>query len=184
MAATPTVNVLRLEPVLTKRSWEDGRYQRTLAHYFLDFTIDGRSLRELVDEPALVTPLSRPWLEEVPAAVERLLGRRETEGLAAGRVGLLLCGLDGDIACGAVTVRVQVSDGHVGWTDWLWESDQDALPVERQPGPLLFDRKAYEAQLSAAFGMVQEMPFDELSHRGKRFLWPWEWGWRMPGREK
>ena len=50
--------------------------------------------------------------------------------------------------------------------------------------PLLLDRKAYEAQISVAFGMVQEMPYDELSHRGKRFLWPWEWGWRMPAREK
>ena len=50
--------------------------------------------------------------------------------------------------------------------------------------PLLLDRKAYEAQISVAFGMVQEMPYDELSHRGKRFLWPLEWGWRMPAREK
>jgi hypothetical protein len=30
--------------------------------------------------------------------------------------------------------------------------------------------------------LLQAMPYDELAHRGKRFLWPWEWGWRLPPR--
>ncbi len=64
---------------MTARNWEDGRYHRTFEHHFLDFMIDGRSLRDVVGGQDMVTPLSRPWLEEVPAEVDRLLGRRETE---------------------------------------------------------------------------------------------------------
>lgn len=167
---------------MSAQNWLDGKHERNLEHHFLDFMIDGRSLRDLVGEPDMVTPLSRPWLEEVRAETERLLGRRETEELPAGRVALLLCHVDGDIACGALTARLQLSDAHVVWSDWLWESYQGALPVEQFSEPLVFDRVTYEAQLHGALAVVQAMPYDELTHRGKRFLWPWEWGWRLPPR--
>lgn len=184
VAAPPTVSVLRLDPAASIRRWEDGRYQRTLEHHFLDFLIDGRSLRDITHESDMVTPLSRPWLEDVPTEVERLLGRRETDGLSAGRAALLVCRVDGDIACGAVTARIHITDAHVGWTDWLWENDFGGSAVENDPGDLLSDRAAYEAELAAAVAALREMPYDELAHRGKRFLWPWEWGWRMPPREE
>lgn len=183
VAAPPKASVLRLDPAATVRTWEDGRYQRTLEHHFLDFTIDGRSLRDIANEPDMVTPLSRPWLEDVPTEVERLLGRRDTDVLSAGRAALLICRVDGDIACGALTARVHISNAQVGWTDWLWETDLGGLPVEIDPGDFLFDRTAYEAELAAAFAAVQKMPYDELSHRGKGLLWPWEWSWRMPPRD-
>jgi hypothetical protein len=182
MAAEPTLNDFRLEPAVSARNWEDGKYDRAFEHHFLDFMIEGRSLRDLVGEPDMVTPLSRPWLEGIPAEIDRLLGRRETEELSAGRVALLLCRVDGDIACGALTARLEHSEAHVAWTDWLWESYQGALPVERPAAPLVFDRTTYEAQLHSALALVQAMPYDELAHRGKRFLWPWEWGWRLPPR--
>lgn len=184
VADPPSVHVLRLEPAATVRTWEDGKYRRTLEHHFLDFMIDGRSLRHIAHEPDMVTPLSRPWLEDVPTEVERLLGRRETDGLSAGRAALLVCRVDGDAACGALTARIQTSHAHVSWTDWLWETDLGGLPVEGYPGDVMFDRTAYEAELAAAFAVVQDMPYDEPAHSGKRFLWPWEWGWRMPPREE
>lgn len=184
MAAPPTVRELRLVPATTSRAWEDGRYQRTFEHHFLDFLINGRSLRDITHETDMVTPLSRPWLEDVPAEVERLDGRRGTDGLAASRTALLVCRVDGDIACGALTARVHITDAHVGWTDWLWETDRGGSAVENDPGDLLFDRAAYEAELAGALAAVQALPYDELAHRGKRFLWPWEWGWRMAAREK
>lgn len=180
VAAPPTVSELRLDPAATIRMWEDGRYHRPLEHHFLDFLINGRSLRDITQEPDMVTPLSRPWLEDVPTEVERLLGLLDTDGLAAGRAALLVCRVDGDIACGAVTARVHITDAHIVWTDWLWETDLGGSPVENDPGDLLFDRAAYEAELAAAVAAVEKMPYDELAHRGKRFLWPWEWGWRMP----
>jgi len=180
----PTVSVLRLEPAVTVRTWEDGRYQRTLEHHFLDFLVDGRSLRDVAHEPDMVTLLSRPWLEDVPTEIGRLLGRRETDGLSPGRAALLVCRVDGDIGCGALTARVQLAEAHISWTNWLWETDLGGLPVESGPGDVLFDRTAYEAELAAAFAVVPAMSYDEVAHRGKRFLWPCEWGWRMPPREQ
>lgn len=182
MAAEPTLNDFRLEPAVGVRNWEDGKYHRVFEHHFLDFMIEGLSLRDLAGEPDMVTPLSRPWLEGVPAEIDRLLGRRETEELSEGRVALLLCGVDGDTACGALTARLEHSEAHVTWTDWLWESYQGAQPVERPSAPLVFERTRYEAQLHGAVALLRAMPYDELAHRGKRFLWPWEWGWRLPPR--
>jgi hypothetical protein len=182
VAAEPTLNDFRVEPAVSPRVWEDGKYHRTFEHHFLDLMIDRRSLRDLVGEPDMVTALSRPWLKEVPTEVDRLLGLGQTEGLSSGRVALLLCAVDGDIACGALTARLQLSEAHVAWTDWLWESYQGALPVEQLCEPLVFNRALYEAQLHGALAALQAMPYDELAHRGKRFLWPWEWGWRLPSR--
>ena len=34
--------------------------------------------------------------------------------------------------------------------------------------------------LTSAYERIAAMPYDELDHRGRRFLWPWQWGWRMP----
>ena len=80
----------------------DGNITRHPETHFLDFVVDGRSIREMVDGgPGHVTELCRPWLHAVPDSVDRLLGR-------------------------------------LG------------------------------------------MPYDELEHQGRRFLWPWQWGWRMP----
>lgn len=164
---------------MSERSWEDGKFHRTFKHHFLDFVIEGRSLRDVVGEPDMVTPLSRPWVEEVPTEIGRLLGEGETAYLPTGRVALLLCAVDGDVGCGALTARLRPSETHVVWMDWLWESDHGARPVEQLSDPVLFDRSTYESQLRAAPAMVQAMPYDELAHRGKRFLWPWEWGWRL-----
>lgn len=176
------MNDFRLEPAMSASNWEDGKYDRAFEHHFLDFMIEGRSLRDLVGEPDMVTAMSRAWLKEVPAEMDRLLGRRDTEGLSTGRVALLLCRVDGDIACGALTARLELSDAHVAWTDWLWASSQGAPPVEQLSDPFVFDRTTYEAQLHGALAVLQAMPYDELAHRGKRFLWPWEWGWRLPRR--
>lgn len=182
VTAEPTRNVLGLEPTMTRRSWQDGKYDRTFEHHFLDYVTDGRWLREVAGEPNLVTPLSRPWLKDVASEIDQLLGQREAGDLPAGRVALLVCPVDGDIACGALTARLQVSQDHVVWTDWLWESDQGALSVEHLSEPAMFDRQDYEKQMRMALATVTALPFDELAHRGKRFLWPWEWGWRLPPR--
>jgi len=174
------VSAFRLEPAIMGQSWEDGKYHRIFQHHFLDILLEGRSLRDIVGEPEMVTPLSRPWVREVPTQVDRLLGEQVADDLPAGRVALLLCPIDGDVGCGALTASLRFSEAHVAWTDWLWESDQGAYPVEQFPDPVVFDRTTYKSQLRGALAMVQAMPYDELAHQGRRFLWPWEWGWRLP----
>ena len=41
-------------------------------------------------------------------------------------------------------------------------------------------RATYEAQLRGANVSLEAMPNHQLADQGKRFLLPWEWGWRMP----
>src|SRR6476619_5862053 len=61
----------------------DGSVTRAPESHYVDFVVDGRSLRGILPDAAeLVTPLNRPWLPPVPDAIEGLQGQRHTEGLA------------------------------------------------------------------------------------------------------
>jgi len=173
---------LRLEPAVATFTFQDGNIGRHPESHFLDLLVDDRSLRLMVGEPAqdLVTELNRPWLPEVQEAVDRLLGRRPAEFVARGRVALLVCPVDGDIGCGQLTTALDVGAAEVTWSDFLWEGNSDASPVEHLTQPLHFDRAQYQAAFADAFERVAGFPYDEMAHRGRRFLWPWQWGWRLP----
>ena len=91
---------LCLVPAIVTGRLIDGNVTRRPESHFLDLVVDGRSLRQVTatSGPDLVTELNRPWLHGVPEAVDRLLGRRPSEDLAPGRVPLLVCQVDGDLA--------------------------------------------------------------------------------------
>ena len=163
------------------RDWLDGKYIRRPESHFLDLVVDGVPLREAVPLAAdMVTELNRPWLPFVAESVDVLLGRRPHGELAPGRVSLLMCQVCGDLGCGALTARLDVGVDEVRWTDWKWEDWDEPRSVEGGPGELRFDRSQYEAVFLDAPSRVAGFPYDQLAHRGKRILWPWEWGWRMP----
>lgn len=165
--------------------FEDGNITRHPESHFLDLVVGDRSLRSAVGKPArdLVTELNRPWLPEVAEAVDRLLGRRSGDLLAAGRVALLVCPVDGDLGCGQLTAALDLTPEAVTWSDFLWEDGIfDPRPVEQLEEPLTFHRAQYEAALADAHERVAAFPYDELAHRGRRFLWPWQWGWKLPPR--
>lgn len=167
----------------------DGNITRHPETHFLDFVVDGRSIREMVDGgPGHVTELCRPWLHAVPESVDRLLGRLGTDGLPENRVALLVCGVCGDLGCGAVTARLNVSQDQVSWSEFLWGGgvgDPTSIDVGHEVnGRFVFNRAGYEAMLTLAYERIAAMPYDELEHRGRRFLWPWQWGWRMPKTDK
>lgn len=176
---------LRLEPAVVPHVFEDGNITRHPESHFLDLVVDDRSLRSAVGEPArdLLTQLNRPWLPEVPEAVDRLLGRRAAEFLAPGRVALLVCAVDGDLGCGQLTAALDLTHATVTWSDFLWEDGMfDPRPVEQLEEPLTFERARYEAAFADAHERVAAFPYDELAHHGRRFLWPWQWGWKLPPR--
>jgi hypothetical protein len=162
----------------------DGDVARHPASHFLDFVIDGRSLlQHLPDSGDLVTGLNRPWLSSVPDTIDELTGRRATPGLAAGRVALLVCGVCGDLDCGAVTASLRMDDDAVTWTDVLWDDAySESSAVAEVPSAMTFNRSEYEAVLRKAYEEVAELPYDELDFRVRKFLWPWQWGWRLSPR--
>jgi len=52
--------------------------------------------------------------------------------------------------------------------------------VEHLTKPLSFDRALYQNAFADAFERLASFPYDDMAHRGRRFLWPWQWGWRLP----
>lgn len=176
---------LRLEPAVVTDASLDGNITRHPESHFLDLLVDNRPLRLIVGDPArdLVTELNRPWLPAVPEAVDRLLGRRPSEELASGRVALLVCIVDGDLGCGQLTAALDVGATTVTWSDFRWEDGTiEGRPVELLGEPISFDRAPYEAAFADVYERVAEFPYDEADYHGRRFLWPWQWGWRLPRR--
>jgi hypothetical protein len=128
---------------------------------FLDFVIDGvpmyPDMRKRFDG---ASPL---WLGHKPAeassleSVERLLGVRPGDA-PSGRVALYLCGMCGDLGCGAVTVAVRVGDDAVEWSDWSYyygydrddRSDADSRQLVDHLPTMTFARIPYEAALRDA----------------------------------
>jgi len=183
---------LALVPAVEVHTLLDGNITRHPETHFLDLVVDGRSIREMVDGgTGHVTKLCRPWLHAVPESVDRLLGRLGTDGLPENRVALLVCGMCGDLGCGAVTAQLNLSQDQVSWSNFLWEGGVgdweggvgDPASIDLAPegdGRIVFNRAGYEAMLTSAYERIAAMPYDELEHQGRRFLWPWQWGWRMP----
>jgi len=174
VASSGTVNSLDLEPEMTSYDWEDGNRDRHVEAHYLDFVIDGRALGAMISEAGsgeYVTPLCRLWLGQVPEEIDRLQGRTPTPDLDSGRVALLVCRVCDDLGCGALTARLEIEVNRVVWSQWLWESNLEPASVPQLTESAIFDRIAYERAFSSAPERLSSMPYDELAHRGRRFLW-------------
>ena len=143
-ATTRTVNLSERKP--------DGRDTT-----FEDWSIDGVPLRThvaarwAVGEPP--PELTRLWPDEPNAAVR---GIRALLGTGApdtsdGRVALLVCPIDQDLACRALTTRVVRNADMVEWQDVGWQVEyEDFVSEADEYGPLLsfrFSRPQYETLL-------------------------------------
>jgi hypothetical protein len=151
-----------LECAVLHRTLIDGNVTRHPESHFLDFVIDGESLSARMSASGdLVTPLNRAWLPTVPDAIDELLGRRPSPGLAVSRVALLVCGDCGDLGCGAVTASVHMDADSVRWADFLWENSySEPSPAVSAPEAIVFRRGDYEATLRGAYERIVALPYD------------------------
>src|SRR5262249_17377385 len=136
---------LELRPTAVIRTVHDGNVIRRPESHFLDFIIDGRPLSDRVPAAkGMVTMLNRPWLATVPDAVEQLCGRQPCEGLADGRVPLLVCRECGELSCGALTATLDVGLVATTWSDLSWEDgSMPSLPIEAAPSDWHFSTHDY-----------------------------------------
>ncbi|AZI56877.1 hypothetical protein EH165_00525 [Nakamurella antarctica] len=155
----------------------DGNVSRYPESHFFDFVVDDQSQLQRFTQGNLVTGLNRPWLLSVSDTVDELTVRRATPGLAAGRVALLVCGECGDLGCGAVTASIRIDDDTVTWTNFLWEDGySEPSTVTGPSSAMTFNRSDYEGVLRGAYEKVAALPYNELDDRGRKSLWPWQWG--------
>ena len=176
-------STLELQQSGLRRTLSDGAELRDPPSHFLEFVIDGESLIERLEQPGnYVTPLNRAWLPTVPDVLDELRGNRPSPGLAEGRVALLVCGTCGDLGCGALTARLSVTAESVTWFDFLWEDGLRPASATTLDAPqvFVFRRSDYDTAFRDAYERVAGLPYDESAHRGRKFLWPWQWGWRLP----
>lgn len=173
---------LKLAPAEVSYLLEDGNQEMTVRVPFLDYLVDDISLREMLGERGedLVTGLCRAWQPEATTStVEALTGGGGGE-LAA--VEMLVCRVCGDPDGGALLADVEVAVNRVVWRNWKWTDYAGAEPVPGLPA-LTFERQAYMTVVGHAAAGVAALPYDEKSNKPRRFLWPWQWGWRMPKSE-
>jgi len=151
---------------------------------FLDLLIDDVSLRTVIQNAGygvdFVTMLCPRWLpSSVDATVQQLLRGNDGTGEP---VDMLVCPVCADRDCGAVLADVTVTEHEVSWSNWRW-TNYDPVGGEDLDLPIMrFQRDAYEQLLESAAASVAALAYDEPA-ASPRFLWPWQWGWRLPRRE-
>ncbi|QGF24102.1 hypothetical protein [Raineyella fluvialis] len=165
-------NTLTLRPAVRteRRPGRFGGRDVAIAHY-VALVVDGTPLESAVAHGAgLVTPLQAWWLLRTGPVLEELAGAtqdlRLPDGfapvryLARGRVPLLVCPYDDDLACGWLTAAVDVGEREATWSDFRWENGGvgPAEPVRGLPGRLVFERDTYLATLRQARDLVAGLP--------------------------
>ena len=70
--------------------------------------------------------------------------------MQSGRVPVLVCEECGDVGCGALAVRVSLTEDLVRWSDWAYENGRESpmsVGWPTIPDDFAFDREMYDAEL-------------------------------------
>ena len=90
---------------------------------------------------------------DVSPSYARQLLLREPSDFPSGRVPIFVCELCGDLACGAVVVRVEAEGECFVWSEFGYESPysdkRSTNVIMDRIGPFRFDAEVYRAALSA-----------------------------------
>jgi hypothetical protein len=160
---------LSLVPAVRAGETLSGGSSRTRRE-FLDFHIDGQSLRDALHNRAdtpitsdLVSVLVTNWPGGFPAEeAEMLLGQRPAP-FPGGRVALYVCPECGGYGCGAVTATLGLDNAEFVWRDLGWQTDHDPeidFELYRGLGPFRFKAQAYEDALRDHLPRRKQPPRD------------------------
>jgi hypothetical protein len=115
-----------------------------------DVLIDGRRLVEHIVGRRGAHPSLQFALGHSPQVLDQLLGQSPS-ALESGRIPVLVCEECGDVACGALAVRIERRATSIVWTDWAQENGYEparALDWPTYPDRLEFELSDYENVLS------------------------------------
>lgn len=131
----------------------------TVPREVFDFRVNDKNLRDLIhmyDEsaPDVTTGLQSHFtMKERGKYINRLLGKTAPD-LDSGRVALLMCPIDGDLACDTIGCRIAFDKekGTVTWYDFAWDGnsadgtyEDDSEGYEKVKGfdSFIFDQDEY-----------------------------------------
>jgi hypothetical protein len=114
---------------------------------YIDFIISGLSLGQSLGLPKLDLIGTFGWSQNKEyenQQIDEFLGSKKPE-LRTGRTPFYICPECGDISCGAITAKIEVSDKWVIWKDFGFENDYSEPDFSdyKAIGPFIFDKDEY-----------------------------------------
>ncbi len=114
---------------------------------YIDFIVSGQSLGQLFGLPDLDLIGTFGWTENKEyenKQIDEFLGLITPE-LKTGRTCFYVCPECGDIGCGAITAKIEVTEKNVIWKDFGYENNysEPDLTGYKEIGPFTFDKKQY-----------------------------------------
>jgi hypothetical protein len=114
---------------------------------YIDFIISDQSLSQLLRLSNMDLIGTFGWSENTEyenKKVDEFLGKQTPE-LETGRTCFYVCPECGDIGCGAITAKIELTDKNVIWKDFGYENDYSDSNFEKYKGigPFIFDKKEY-----------------------------------------
>lgn len=137
---------------------------------YLEWTVDGVPVRQVVAWPTgevvgEVTPIQNEYAAREYEAdyLRAILGEpveRDWTIMSDGRIPLLVCSIDFDMNCRALTAELVVSGTLVEWRDIAWQVDYEPLDLAEQEQPVVslkFDRRQYDAVVRPLLMALSEL---------------------------
>ena len=115
---------------------------------YIDFIVNGQSLKKLLQIGSYGEIGAFGWTENIEyenRRVNEFAGLEKPE-LCTGRTSFYVCGGCGDIACGAITAKIILTDKTVIWKDFGYENNSEEkadLSDYSKIGPFEFDKTEY-----------------------------------------
>lgn len=122
---------------------------------FLDIRINNQSLFRTFKERGFDVISCLGWgpATEQAKAVGRLL-LKEPSDLPGDRRSLYICHIDGDLGCGAVSIKIDKVDDTIIWKSFGFENNYDEQSLDmdtlKDMGPFEFERNRYESIVQGA----------------------------------
>ncbi|MBK6643571.1 MAG: hypothetical protein IPG39_21235 [Bacteroidetes bacterium] len=114
---------------------------------YIDFIVSGQSLGQTFGLPDLDFIGVFGWTEnneEENKQLDEFLGKRTPE-LETGRTSFYVCPECGDIGCGAITAKIEITENRVIWKEFGYENNYSAPQLDNYKSipHLEFDKTEY-----------------------------------------
>lgn len=156
---------------------------------FLDFTVDGEPLIAAIlgeGSDRMPTRLQPEWEHtSVVEQIRRLSALGETD-YEDGRTAMYICRC-GDLDCQGIAARITRSAETITWSEWAWKDGLNLTDPIAELGSYTFTITEYERTLADAAERLSRIPDwnpPAWDPPKQKMLWPWQWGWRLPWKDK